>query len=205
MINFSSLLGAITLSILVGCSGKIINQAVAPIECLSGTCEGILYYRQEIVTTTYIQDKILGKDNSLTHYAGASDQTKKCLPVQIEEQTLTSAAQPSRIFYDPGFLETSKFSVSLNANGFLASVGADSTPGAKMAADVLASFASSASILKDKNILSSKTPDIFSSDLPLCNSGKIPVSVTKNRPVASPTKPGSNPESCKESYVGDCI
>lgn len=203
MTSLKCLLASTFLITLVGCSGKIVNQAVAPDECLTGVCEGVLYYRQDVVTVTYIQDKILNKDNVITHHAGAQKPAEACLPVQIEEQVIISAEKPSRILYKPGFLETSKFSVSLNANGYLASIGAESTPGAKMATDVLASVASSASILKDKNIMDSSDPNIFSSGVPLCNSGKIPVSITRIKPPTPPAAP--TPDPCKGKYIGNCI
>ncbi|KPG93264.1 hypothetical protein AEQ67_25150 [Pseudomonas sp. RIT-PI-q] len=199
------LLGIAFVVALGGCSGKIINQAVAPDKCLTDQCEGILYYRQEVVTVTYVQDKILGKDNVLTHFAGAQDPKLKCEPMVVEERRMTSALKPSRIYYEPGVLETSKFSVSLTTNGNLAGVGADSTPGAKMAADVLASVVSSAAQLKDKKILKIPSKDglNFDSGLPFCNAGQIPISETRDQRVP-PAVPAPKPDPCSGPYIGDC-
>lgn len=158
-----------------GCSGTIISQANQS-ACLTGRCDGVVYYQLVPSTTTYYYDKILDKDGAVLHWSGAAGE-KRCIPVKVEQTTMVPASVPSLLSYDPGFLETSKFTVGLTPNGTLASVGAESTPGAKMASDALTALASSIKTVTESGVftVTSKAKP------PYCSSGQVP-----ERPALGP-------------------
>ncbi|WP_141696567.1 hypothetical protein [Pseudomonas sp. S3E12] len=153
------------IAVLAGCSGKIVTYEQA--DCKSG-CEGVPFFRLVQVKEQYIQDKILNKEGEMLRYAGG-DKSTGCFAVQITETKLIPAAKESYIRYEAGWLETSKFSVDLKDNGSLAKVGADSTPGLKMAVDAVSTLATAYGTVKSAD---KSKPTI---QLPYCNAGRVPV------------------------------
>lgn len=159
----------ILMASLAGCSGTIVSQGNMK-KCLIERCEGVLYYPLQPSITKFYFDKIVDKDGKVLNWAGAAG-SKRCIPVEVETVTMVPAPEPSLLSYEPGFLETSKFNVSLTPTGTLASVGAESTPGAKMATDALASLASSLKTTTESGVFG-----ITSQVLPpYCSSGQAPV------------------------------
>jgi len=175
------MIAAVTLLGLVGCSGSIVVHDDAKNECKDGKCKGVRFYQLEPVTEYYYLDRITSKDGSLTHWAGAPAD-KFCMPVRMSETKMQPRKSASRITYDAMPFETAKFSVDLTANGTLAKVGSDSTPGAKVAADTLAAIATSAKTLKDANVINlypearvwvDPLEAMFNGQL-LCSEGRVP-------------------------------
>ncbi|NMX38843.1 hypothetical protein HBO34_13290 [Pseudomonas veronii] len=153
------------IAVLAGCSGKIVTYEQS--DCKNG-CEGVPFFRLVQVKEHYIQDKILNKEGEMLRYAGGDENTG-CFAVQVTETKLIPAAQESYIRYEAGWLETSKFLVDLNDNGSLAKVGADSTPGLKMAVDAVSTLATAYGTVKSADKSKSKI------QLPYCNAGRVPV------------------------------
>lgn len=184
--TFRALALAICVFGLSGCSGHIVNRPDLPLACYpiselskkqqealakSGekVCTGVIYYRLVETQDIYWYDRILDKDSKIVRHAGGIGQ-ERCTPVEMMETKLAPSSSPSLISYDPGLLETSKFSVGLTPAGTLASVGAESTPMGKAAADALSSIVTSIKVLKvDANIM------LDGGNLPpYCNAGRLP-------------------------------
>lgn len=187
MIYRTSLL-AISVLILAGCSGKIVNSPDLPLACYphadltkaqqeelaksddnDKVCSGVIYHRLVETNDIYWYDRVLDKDGKIVRHAGGIGQ-ERCFAVEMQETKLAPSSSPSLISYDPGLLETSKFTVGLTSVGTLASVGADSTPMGKAAAEALASIVTSIKVLKvDANVMMDG-----GSLAPYCNAGRLP-------------------------------
>ncbi|MCG8910301.1 hypothetical protein [Pseudomonas sp. DP-17] len=185
--------------IVTGCTGHIVNRPDLPLACrqverLSSdeqktlaesdekVCSGVIYYPLAEVKETYWYDRILDKDGKITRHAGGIGQ-ERCAAVEITETKLAPSNSASLISYDPGLLENSKFTVGLTPAGTLASVGTDSTPMGKAAAEALSSIVTSIKVLKiDANIMLEN-----GSLPPYCNAGRLPF---KPATVPEPKKGG---------------
>lgn len=171
---------------LAGCSGHIVNSPDLPLACYpyadlskpeqeklaksdEKVCSGVIYHRLVEVSDTYWYDRVLDKDGKIVRHAGGIAQ-ERCIAVEMVETKLAPSSSASLISYDPGLLETSKFTVGLTPAGTLASVGADSTPMGKAATEALASIVTSIKVLKvDANIM------LHGGSLaPYCNAGRLP-------------------------------
>jgi len=128
--------------LLSGCAGRLYTDLNPDLSAKS--VQGVIAFEAtnviEIYQTTTLVDKDTGKLLGI-----APD---GCRASTVEKiATRVDFAKPRVIRYEPGFFDQNKFAIAFKENGQLASVNADSNPGAALAglADVLPF------VLKDRN------------------------------------------------------
>jgi len=169
----------ITLSACSGTLSTITEIEKACLEFDGSRCvryAGIIVRPLKKQPRRYIRDKILKTDGTVTHFengAGAAG----CQPVLIEEEVLAPALDEEYVIqYDPALFEIAEFSVNLNANGTISSVGTKSTSGGKTAADTLSVLATTGKLLSHGQGTDAKSnAGRAAPAMPACSHGMRPV------------------------------
>ena len=151
-----------------GCSSKlytVLNPTIDPNKT-NNQIEGLIVYGTQDVIELYKATTYVDEDTGFqTRTSDADDNTKKCIATfSTKYSTRTDYSNKMIMKFDPGFLESYKFGVTLK-DGVLISINTESTP-QQPAAYLTATAALLPFYKKTKG-----TKGMVSTDMPECNSG----------------------------------
>lgn len=145
---------------LVACNGTLYtvrNPTIAD----KTPVEGLIVYQPKPLIVQYRTTQLVDKDGKLI-----GSEQKDCSPVFSEEVSeLPDYSIPYLVYYDPGFLETGKYSFTLDKSGVLTAANVEHTPATQQAIDFLKTGADIA-----KGFAAAGA---HPGALPACNAGKV--------------------------------
>lgn len=161
-----------------GCTGKFYTVTDIEEACekrnKAENCikyNGVFVRPLKPVTERIIRDRILDDKGNVTHFINGKGQ-KECLPLEVEVTKLVADTTNNQIVhYEPGIFETSSFSLELNSDGTIKSVGTSSTHGGKALVESLVALKTTfdpKKVNSDKNGQEEK-----SVNAPYCSHGEL--------------------------------